>query len=215
MGMYSYFVLARPSNLVIDVSKIPNDLKHYFNFEKEISSASSASSSSCTGKNTITLTEFGTLNDRIKFMAYLTLENVARWKSLMECIYLQHKDFIETGPIQLHYLYEETRMFYVEISKDGQFNIFVGSQSDSNYCILMDIVQKLLHSNPPLRESFYSAYGFDVDETLSPEIELNTYSIYLPAYLQSVEENTRYGTYFEKVNLSKLQPDPIYKLLNF
>lgn len=140
MGMYSYFVMAEPSNFSIDISKIPKHLQDYFFGDLS---------------GTITLEDFGKLQKRIKFLGYLTLENANRWKELFIAFQRQAS---EKQLIRLHFCYEETTMFFIQSTSDEKVDIFVGEYADSKYCVLKHL------SNPSLKSNYYSMYDSDDEE---------------------------------------------------
>lgn len=211
--MYSYFVMAEPSNVSIEIKRIPKQIRDYF--------------LGCFDENeTITLKQFGEAHDRIKFYSYFTIESVNRWKDLLKEFQIQAT---EQGHnmIRLHYLYEEYIMFFIQSAKiDGEIDIKIynGLEGDSKYFLCEYFAQKLIKHEPSLKLKFFGRNlsrsedsepeDFEEEEDSETEVFQEMY-VYLPLYKKTIEESSRPDGYsrFKRLDFKNLQRDPIYLLM--
>jgi hypothetical protein len=217
MGMYSYFVLAEPSNFKVDISNIPKHLIDYFGFSNETSDTSEASET--TSNHRITLKEFGECNQRIKFLGYLTIETFNRWRELFAYFQKQARENGIFETIRLHYYYEDSQMYFIQATTDGQVDIFVGEPAHSKYFVTGIVVEKLLKADKSQIKDFFSSSTTkttkekaEEDDDFDLEIDEDDLLVYIPSYISEVKHFTDGNVgnrSFSRIKLNELRRDPM------
>jgi hypothetical protein len=167
MGMYSNFVLAEPSNLTVDLSKVDIDGEFL-----EI-------------KRVITLEEFGEYMSGWKIYGYP--EKCKRYKTIINAIHEQHP----TVNFKIHFWYEENRMFY--FCWENGACIKYGNTDDCNYFVSNEILlnitgmfkeKKFLVDRYKIEK--YAKYLEKINKISKKQVNEETYKtlLYLPMYLK-------------------------------
>lgn len=181
--MYSYFVLAEPANLIVDLSKLQEAKNIGIEFEK-----------SCT------IEEFGKYISGWKIFGYF--ENCkSNYIRIIEEINNQNPTVNE---FKIHFWYEEDIMFYFHW--DGKVSIKYGRQGDYNYFVSNELLSQLngIFNNKSylvyrydIKTKFYNSHIKKIKKISEHEVteESNKTFLFLPLYL-------KYNKYFTSLILN-------------